>query len=266
MKWQCLPQEQIFALMDSFSIIEAAALIAGHPPSNYRLDDYNGNEYYYLDNATDQEKTTFDLAKNSLRHAIEMGNLKACIKAIPTQTLYKQDITENWQIIGKIDDWLTRIKRDDLVSWLAGRGCYPEFFFPEKLEKDYLNQIHPHYTPKLAAVIAAWEATSEAVEMGNIDGKTVKQFATEWFKNNAENYGVKNDSNTKTAFEEMATIMNWETTGRRTSTKITLALSGLDAQQVALIKKSTIDPRLKLKKEDLTLKPTHQNLEDDLPF
>ncbi|MGL2992311.1 hypothetical protein ACSVHR_19510 [Acinetobacter nosocomialis] len=49
--WQCLPKEQVFGLMSSFSIVEASALIAGHPPSNCAENtDWNGNPdgTYYL--------------------------------------------------------------------------------------------------------------------------------------------------------------------------------------------------------------------------
>lgn len=266
MKWKCLPKDQIFALMDSFSIIEAAALIAGHPPSNCRFDDYNGEEYVYLSSASEEEKATFDLARSSIRRAIEHSGLEATIKTSYHQVLYKEDFDDAWKAVAAIDEKHTTIDRDDLVGWLAARGCYPEFFFPERLQQDYLNPEHPHYSPKLAAVVAAWQATSEAALNHQLDGKTVKQFGIDWLKQHAATYGVKNNSDTDTAFKDMTTIMNWDTTGGRPSSKPIPPLNEKEGKHNELIKKRSIDSGLLVNREDLLSRPNSQDLEDDLPF
>lgn len=266
MKWKCLPHDQIFALMDSFSIIDAAALIAGHPPSNCRFEDYNGEEYVYLSSASDEEKATFDLARSSIRRAIEHGGLQATIKTSYRQVLYKEDFEAAWQAVADIDDRHTTIDRDDLVKWLSARGCYPEFFFPERFQQEYLNPEHQHYSPKLAAVVAAWQATSEAALNHQLEGKTVKQFGVDWLKQHAAEYGVKNNSDTDTAFKDMTTIMNWDTTGGRPSSKPIPPLNEKEGKHNELIKKRSIDSGLLVKLEDLSSRPNSQDLEDDLPF
>ena len=266
MKWKCLDQSQIFALMDSFSIIEAAALIAGHPPSNYMYNDHM--ESWYLDNASHNELTVFELAKSSLERAIITGKLTAFIIGKPVRAWAYEDEKE-WKLMAEVDMFKTSVHRDDLIHWLKDRGCYPDFFFPEHEVKDFMNQSHEHYSPKLAATVAAWEAANQAkqnnpTEGKTIEGKTVKAWATTWLQRHAEDYGVSNDKDTKTAFEQMAGIMNWETTGGRAAKVVEVEDTSPtnNSTQDRLVKKTAVV-------SDLLINNCYANVSDDdsdLPF
>ena len=175
--WQCLPKEQLFSLMSSFSIIEASALIAGHPPSDIRENtDWNNNPdgTFYLASADEHEKTVFDFALSSIIHDVELGELNAIIKTSFAIQLFKNDTQEDWKAKAALDIYQTRIKRDDLINWLGSRHCYPDFFFnndnnPEHLKRD------SYYAPKLAALIEAWKETKQAHLENRLEG-TVKQY------------------------------------------------------------------------------------------
>lgn len=41
--------------------------------------------------------------------------------------LYKSDTQDDWQAKAILSIFQTRIKRNDLVKWLADRHCYPDF-------------------------------------------------------------------------------------------------------------------------------------------
>ncbi|MDC4312840.1 hypothetical protein J7D37_04270 [Acinetobacter baumannii] len=278
--WQCLPKEQVFGLMSSFSIVEASALIAGHPPSSCAENtDWNGNPdgTYYLANASEHEKIVFDAALSSITHDIEIGELKAIIKTEAMTQLYKSDTQDDWQAKAILSIFQTRIKRNDLVKWLADRHCYPDFFFSNKNEPPYLIQNNnPQYSPKLCAVIHAWEATKEAEENNNLDGMSVKKYASNWLENNAQKYGVEGVTN----YDDMAAIVNWNTKGGRVSEKPTLTKDEptpiLEKGKIALsdddVNSAVIDTLL-IEKTDLVENPYKINsnkpiasLDDDLPF
>lgn len=278
--WQCLPKEQVFGLMSSFSIVEASTLIAGHPPSDWVANnDWNGEPdgTYSLANATEHERIVFDAALSSITHDIEIGELKAIIKTEETMQLYKSDTNADWQAKAVLSIFHTRIKRHDLVKWLADRHCYPDFFFSNKNEPLYLIQNNnPQYSPKLCAVIHAWEATKVAEENNSLDGLSVKKYASNWLENNAQKYGVEGVTN----YDDMAAIINWNTKGGRVSEKASLikgeptpmletGKSTLNNEDVD----STIIDALLIRKTDLKDDPYNTNgntiassMDDDLPF
>lgn len=278
--WQCLPKEQIFGLMSSFSIVEASALIAGHAPSDYVENlDWDGapEGTFQLVNATDHEKIVFDAAISSIRHDIEVGELKAIIRTETITQLYKTDTQADWQAKAMLSIFHTRIRRNDLVKWLEDRHCYPDFFFNNKDQPLYLIQNNnPQYSPKLCAVIHAWEATKEAEENNNLDGLSVKKYAANWLENNAPKYGVEGVTN----YDDMAAIVNWNTKGGRVSEKPTPIkhepIPILDTSETTLdsseAKPKIIDDLVRQKKDlesNPYIKNTHNvkdSLDDDLPF
>ncbi len=217
MKWKCLDQSQLFALMDDFSIIEVSAIMAGHSPRNYTFDHEYGD--FCLRNASLEETSTFDVVRGAIERSIMNGLLPATVIGKPERPWAYQH-EKDWQLIAEIDPSKTFIQREDLINWLKDRGCYPDFFFPANKVMDFMDSNHPHYSPKLAATVAAWEAASKTKmedpsETKNIEGKTVKTWATHWLQIHAQKYHVSNDTATTTAFSEMAGIMNWNTTGGR---------------------------------------------------
>lgn len=275
--WQCLPKDQIFSLMDSFSIIEASALIAGRAPSDVVPEyDFNGNpcsEPCILSNANDEQRIVFDLALKSIVGAVEAGRLKAIIKTNSIMQLYKTDHDAEWQAKYTLSPNETRIERNELLRWLNSRQCYPDFFFNHKNTPLYLVQDdNRQYAPKLCAIVHAWEATKEAEDADALDGQSIKQFAISWLKIHAKQYGV--DS---TDFETMAQIMNWGTMGGRPSRdKPTLSnseptpkLKNQFINNDMPSENSEVISELHINKNDLEERSMHKYrkaLDDDLPF
>lgn len=271
MHWKSLDQDQLFALMDSFSIVEAAALIAGHPPSSVGdyWDDAGENQIWGLRAGDHHQRMVFDLAKASLERAVLSGRLPALIMGTyHNYGAYKQEANGDWKLLAEPNLSKTFIQRDDLTDWLESRNCRPEFFFSEKVKHDFMNQEHDHYSPKLAATVAAWEAASHATETGAINGSSPKTWIKDWLKVHAVEYGVTNDKETDDAFEQMATTANWKPKGGRPSSKKTSPQinQGQTKRMLDVDKKRTIRSDL-----DMPLVPPSphhpvSDIDDDLPF
>lgn len=277
MSWECLPMNQLFSLMDSFSIMEASALIAGKSPDSIVPEyDMNGNpcsEPCILDNASDYEKTVFRMAVNSITHAIEIGQLKALIKTRATTQLYKTDLAKDWEVKYFLSPNETRIERNELMKWLSSRNCYPDFFFNNSNTPMYLiPENNPQYSPKLCAIVHAWEATKEAEENNQLGGASVKQYASNWLDKNAPKYGVEGVSN----YDDMAAIINWNTKGGRVSDKAThknikpsLPISNNIAFKSEGDNQNNVIDSLVIEKNDLEGNPySYSSIrnDDDLPF
>lgn len=276
MRWECLSRDQLFSLMSTFSIVEASALIAGHPPSSYKEqyeDTYGKHTFKGLTNPEENEQTVFDVALQSITSAIEIGELKALIKIEPHMQLYKTDTEEQWQAKAMISIEETRIKRDDLLQWLANRKCYPSFFFnDETIPKYLIREDNPQYSPKLCALVHVWEATKKAEDNEELGSMTIKQFASNWLEENAYHFGVDGVSN----YDDMAAMINWNTKGGRVSDKANLEKTKpILPKKSDPIKISTIDEKIALnsdlviQKNDLKDSPYAFNssaMDDELPF
>jgi hypothetical protein len=109
----------------------------------------------------------------------------------------------------------TTIDREDLIAWLRSRGHTTGFFFPDAASAapDYLNPKFPNgYAPKLAAAVNAWLAVQA---MPDTKGRTIKQALVKWLRENAATYGLTDDEGkvNETGIEEVAKVANWETKG-----------------------------------------------------
>jgi hypothetical protein len=102
---------------------------------------------------------------------------------------------------------------EDLRAWLKKRGVETGFFFPRPAGPAYLSPVHPHYSPKLAAAICAWNAVSQNAELRR--AKTVKKALDVWLRQHANEFGLtKDDGNpNEQGIEEVAKIANWDTRG-----------------------------------------------------
>jgi hypothetical protein len=97
---------------------------------------------------------------------------------------------------------------------LRSRGVTTGFFFPNAQEGlEYFSAAHPHFSPKLAAAVKAWEAVSADAALRR--GKTVKQAIIVWLRHHANEFGLtKDDGNpNEQGIEEVAKIANWDTKG-----------------------------------------------------
>lgn len=208
-----ISDSDIFKLMDVLTINDASALIAGCSPNQVRENFYNQEIYYHLDINRDDPANAnevFDIALKSLQHAIKRGMIRADIVVYADNTyLNKVSNDTDWLTVCEINTARTTVTRDDLKQWLESRGVFPPMLFPNGKKDDYMDLNHPHYSPKLALCVRAWEAAQTTTATGI----TIKQFMLEWMQQNAKHFGV-NNKNPK-VFDELATVSNWDSSGKK---------------------------------------------------
>ncbi|WP_375704520.1 hypothetical protein [Bartonella sp. AD328YNZD] len=196
------------------TILQAALLIAGlNPlvckfPGEYSPEDsdiYEGEERVPFDKIA-----LFRAVYNEIVRVVEEGKLRV-------EWYYHRDFWGGrWHENPIVQD--SSVSLDNLKEWLLLCGKRPKVFFPEDDSRDVKDQkyafqdpTHPRYAPKLAAIVAAWEAVSEAE-----GGKTVKGTLIKWLQQNADQYDLRNKKNGKLkedVIEQLASIANWEPTG-----------------------------------------------------
>ncbi|WP_375626468.1 hypothetical protein [Bartonella sp. PS17NMGDW] len=211
---------KFWRLSEKLTILQAALLIVGLNPGKYLFV-----------NKLEPEKS--DIYEDNLSVSSEKtANFRAAYHAI-VQAGKSNRLEIEWSYYNFsdfIDADSSYVRVDDLKEWLSSRGLYPPFFFPEddsaetKDQKYYAFQdpTHPRYAPKLAAIVAAWEAVSE-VE----GGKTVKGTLIKWLSDNAVQYKLVDDNNLprEKLIEELAAVANWEPTGGAPKTPASSLLS-----------------------------------------
>lgn len=261
-----ISNQDLFKLMDRLSINEIGALVAGLSPNDvcYNWDyDQNGiGDKYYLNTGYDSPKNAnqvFSMLLKVLSRAIIAGELKANIIAdTNNQSLYLDDTKKDWLAIGAIDTDKTTILRDDIKKWFDDRGVYPPIFFPNGKKDDYMNPNHECYSPELALCVRAWEVAQTA----HYDDKTVKQFIADWIKDNAKQYGWKNNQDEKEPMgekklQELASVANWQTKGG--------AVKGNPNLKEPAPPLTDTKPNINELKINLQKKPP-QNQVDEMPF
>jgi len=195
------PINPFWRLADSFTPQQAAALIGGADPHSVsqQCDYFHNGEGWRELKGIEPVRTVWHIVLN----AITSQTLKADVRYI---VLDKREI-----------DWnSTTIARKDLIKWLKSRGMKTGFFFPNATLKtsdtfNCLNPKHPHYSPKLAAAIKAWEALANI----QITGKHPKQALSAWLVQNATRLELINSNGkiNREGIDEIAKIANWKKTG-----------------------------------------------------
>ncbi|MGF7157249.1 hypothetical protein [Bartonella heixiaziensis] len=188
-------------LSENFTLVNAALLIAGINPAKCRFINRNNL----------LESDIYDDHGNKLLSAKFRAAYSSILQAVNTESLrvYKWD---------SFSDSQTTVNEEDLKEWLCSRGMRPKFFFPEDDSHEMKGQryafqdpTHPRYAPKLAAVVAAWEAVTEVAP-----GEIVKQTLKKWLQDNASQYNLFNKKTGKRSddvIEQLASVANWEPTG-----------------------------------------------------
>lgn len=215
----------IWSISDSYTIDQAAALIAGYDPNSV---DASGEWFKDVETGLTCSDGIGDVAAafTVLVNAIsaEPPSLKAQLvfDAEPRfvagvgnllqRGYWKgEDVSEvedsagDSYVIAKIPNWnKTKIRRDDLITWLSSRNYRPAFFFPDSGdESDPTDQKNPCYAPELADALQAWQAVSTT------DGKgKPKARVKAWLD--------ENTSQSNEAKERIATVANWEKGGGAT--------------------------------------------------
>lgn len=222
--------DELWCLYEDFSVIDAAALIAGYNPV---MVQRCRNDTYF-----DRVFPRFDIVVTGLRNAITNHRIKANIRYSAREYGYVNALDDvdhaeitNERAFGNsrdddetfaddhscfykpFPDWnLTTVSRDDLVAWLASRGVRTGFFFPDAKpsgEPEFLDHNNPRYAPKLAAAVRAWQAVTDPGK------KTPKQMLEKWLRENAAKFGLTDDDGNyvNLAIEECSKVANWSTGG-----------------------------------------------------
>lgn len=215
------PIDPLWSIHSSYTVEQAAALLAGYEPGRVELCRHDTN--------FEQRFSRFGPAKSALTNAINDRDLQATIRRrariagwdeYPNigESLRKrfEDDDEVSQfpevvIYCETPDWSqTTVRRKDLIAWLAARGYKTGFFFPDTTDApDYLDPGHPRYAPKLAASVRAWEAVTED------GGKHPKQALTIWLNKHASEFGLTDNDGLpiKLSIEDCAKVANWKPGG-----------------------------------------------------
>lgn len=200
---ETLDKEKIDAwrICTSLGIFDAASLMAGTYPAAIR----NPHGAPYLREETDLDDI-FQAYIAAIKNAIRDGSLEAGIKYYPL---------EQNEYSPRMDWSATIVKASNLTAWLSSRGITSGFFFPSQDDSkpSYLDDKSPHYAPKLAAAIRAWEAVTSDQKL--LEGRTPKQALVRWLNLHASHYGLTKDDGTPnaTGVEETAKMANWDTAG-----------------------------------------------------
>ena len=227
-----------WAMHDQFTVFEAAMLHYGVDPTDDQWDnEFAGNTY-------DDAHRYVGVISAAIKRAVTGDKLKARI-AYPWK--WVEDNAFGWDdetlatcspasfkteegepspdddaryigcVIRREPDWnRTTIDREDLREWLRSRGVVEGFFFPEDEPRgtaEYLNPKHPHYAPKLAALVKAWEYVSANPDYA--PGKTTKQKIERWLNENAAEYGLVNEDGIPLSIikDQLSSVANWDTKG-----------------------------------------------------
>ncbi len=229
-------------LCESFSIDNAALLIAGYLPDEYPYAMQHWQVHELPDGV--------NAIHTALITAIKAGSLKATIKCRATDTGHLVEWEEGWQGLSskQADDYNeqnidpfgrvhpkyyyqpemdyagTMISFSELKAWLLSRGYYSAFFTPEleppvppwelpSQEKtiSYLDRNNPYFSIKLKAAIDVWEAVSNNPPKSTSPKEAIKA----WLREHANSYELMKDDGTpnETAIEEIAKIVHWRGKG-----------------------------------------------------
>lgn len=188
-------------LNDELSIVQAALLVTGEDPS--------GSASYVESWSPENRPPGYEAAKTAIKNALRSGLLKGnlCPRYIYNENGFVTD-----EIPKTVDLDESRIDVASLKEWLAGRGFKTGFFFPlASGAPSYLDSVHPHYAPKLAAAVQAWQA----VENTELGGKSPKQMLCKWLREHAAEFGLSDDDGkpNETGIEETAKVANWQPGG-----------------------------------------------------
>lgn len=254
-----ISNEAMFKLLDILSIEDASALIAGVSPRAVVRRWHGDDEHLVIEinsNDPDNAQEVFFMCLSSLTKAIRVGILKAEIFVVKgSMQVTKKNLQSDWLAENDIDTNRTTIERADLKEWLEQRDVYPSTLFPINPKTSYMNKDHHHYSPELAACVAAWLEAQTA----NMQGKTSKQYLEQWLRDHAHEYGVTNAKQSK-KFAELASIPNWDTTGGKAKIIPTPPIEGQKQLSIKQVDIATVRRKVEA---DL---PAGALDDDDIPF
>lgn len=236
-----LSELDLYNLSTTFSLVDAAILIAGGNPTETEFDEESCSEVKKT-HGHEAYTRTFE----ALRHAALKGELEVdfsfsvpyrigdplldegdphdpFVRAdlfvqagakVANALVYRGELPSEESKAGlhicRVPNWhKSTVQRDVLKDWLRSCSVFPEALFPEGHEDEILNQSGPRYAPKLACAVAAWRAVQAAAP-----SRTVKQTLEAWVISNGARFGLGDDGVvSKKVAAEVATLANWNRTG-----------------------------------------------------
>lgn len=193
-------------LCDELSVFQAILLTLGYNPSNHDFQNWEGSESY-----TGTTKGYYAL-KTAIIAGIERGMIDGNI----THSVYNQNTGTYFNQGEKyVNLDLSTIDVISYKNFLEIKGFKSShFFFPDNTDnRDYLDKNHPHYSPKLAMTIKAWEAIRDNPKL--LNRKTPKQALEKQLREMAPLYGFTDENGLPQTqpIEDMAKVGNWNQKG-----------------------------------------------------
>ena len=187
---------------------DAAALVAGYEPT--QVGRCQSDTYFEL-NFPDYRPVVM-----AMIGAVMIGELDAQVEYRVRKVRDLDPVAEASGVTSEVDPSRTRIRVDDIRSWLELKGHRTGFFFPEAPADtaDYLDSSHSRHAPKLAAAVRAWQAVTD------LEGKTPKQALMKWLRENGAKFQLTDDEGrpNEQGIEECAKVANWAPGGGASKT------------------------------------------------
>lgn len=206
-----ISDEEVFKLMDVFSIVDSACLIAGVSPNQAYFDEQYC-EWAINTQACDPDNARhiFSITLNTLKNSVKTNKINAVITLLNTNTprLTKESMSNNWLLTNDIDLGNTTIERDDLVNWLKQKNVFPPIFFPQGRISDISNTEHKFYCPKLHLIVDAWESLFTA----DIQSTTIKKHLEHYMSANKTKYRGLAETK-ESSISNLAEIANFDKGG-----------------------------------------------------
>ncbi len=189
----------IWKLAESVSIVEAALLILDIEPQ--------GVSAYVENYRADQLPLGYLAARNAVASALKAHKVEGDRQQVERvdgkgQTYWDEN---------SVDVEKSSVEIDSLRAWLSGKDFSGNFFASRNKEPSFKSKMHPRYSPKLAAVVEAWEAYEDNQDTVG----TPKQRLEKWLRLNAARFGFTDESGApqEQVIKDLAKVANWATRG-----------------------------------------------------
>lgn len=191
-------------LAESLSVVQAALLVIGLEPQG------RSNEVERF--SDDRKPPNYLAARDAILSAVE----KEIIEGKIAYREVGRGFDGNEQIVDYHD---STVSVPSLSDWLEAKGFETKAFRTHHEEPvGFRDPSHPRYSPKLAAVVEAWENFNpESKGPG-----TPKQHLMKWLRLNAARFNLTDDEGrpSENVIEDLAKVANWATSGGAPKTKL----------------------------------------------
>jgi hypothetical protein len=179
----------VWKLATTISIVEASLLVLDIEPQGVT--------------------STIDVVSDDAKPEGYLAARDAIAAAVKDQQLVGELVKTAEQ---KTDHHASIVEVLSLASWLDKRNYQsPIFAEIRSNNRAFLDENHPHYSPKLAAAVHAWEAMDEP----SAHPGTVKQQLEKWLRLHASRFNLvrEDGSPSDLVIEQVAKVSNWATGG-----------------------------------------------------